>query len=86
MLAIMDKLSTHDPGTNAAQRKEMIHLRLVLHCRLQIHVEIQIVQQVNHEIVNYVRLIAFTERVHVDWMLRKEQPDPLQKIMMKLLR
>jgi len=66
MLAIVDELSTHEPGTNAAEWKEMMHLRLVLHCRLQIHVEIQIVQQINHEIVDYIRFIAFTKRVHVD--------------------
>jgi len=78
VLAVVDELTAHHPRPHAAERKEVWHLWLVLHGGLQIHAEIQVVEQVHHEVVNDVRLVAFAQRVHVDGVLRKEEADPLQ--------
>lgn len=77
MLAVVNELAPHDPGTYTAEGKEMIDLRLVLHFCFQVHSEIQIMQQVNHEIIDYICLVTFTQRVHVDRMLGEQQTDPL---------
>lgn len=78
VLAVVDELAPHHPRSHATERKEVLHLRLVLHGGLQVHVEIQVVEQVHHEIVDHVRLIALAQGVHVNRVLWKEEADPLR--------
>lgn len=45
----------------------------------QVHFQIEKIQQVHHETVDNVRLIAFTNTIQVERMLRKYHAKPLRR-------
>lgn len=56
----------------------MMHLWLLPHHRMQIHLQAKSFQQVNHEVVDDVRLIALSDTVQIDGVAgREHQSEPL---------
>lgn len=78
MFAIVNKFASHHPRLHATQRKYMINNWLKFERRLQIHFQIEKIQQIHHETVDHVRLVAFTNTIQVERMLRIYHAKPLQ--------
>lgn len=73
VLTVVHELPPGGPRSHAAQGEEVPHRRFVFQRSLQVHLQVEIVEQILHEVVDYVRLVALANTVHVDGMLRKQQ-------------
>lgn len=77
MFAIMNEFATIFPRLHATKRKNVFDRRFVLHRCLQVHLQLQKVQQILHEIVNDIGLVAFAGAVEIERMFRVDQTEPL---------
>lgn len=78
MLAVVNKITPGRPRGHAAQGEEVLHRGFVFQRSLQVHLQVEIVEQVLHEVVDHVCLVALANTVHVDGMPGIQQTQPLR--------